>query len=68
MEEKTDREILAGALLAAKEEFEEYIESKGFDPTYFSLDLEGYLLSDEFRPYRHSIELRDMERQEDSEE
>lgn len=57
-----DEEALTEAVLAAKEEFNETISSYGFDPAYFSVDVEAYQLSRDFEPFRHKIKLEDVER------
>lgn len=43
-----DREILVKAMFHAFNEFQNYIEGLGYDPSFFSLYMDGYVLTDNF--------------------
>ena len=43
------KDILFRALRAAEANFESYIEAEGYDPSYFELYLEGWVLSCDFK-------------------
>jgi len=47
---KTDKEVLCKAMENARETFKETIEEENLDPSFFDLELTGFLLSQNHAP------------------
>jgi hypothetical protein len=56
-----EEKVLAHALVKAKDVFNNHIHEKGLDPAFFSIELHGHRLSQNFESYRHSIKMIDEE-------
>lgn len=51
-DEKSDEEILFGAMLAAREEFKKHLEENCDYPEYFEIEFKGYILDIEFTRWK----------------
>jgi len=49
MSDECVKDLLIGAMRAAEECFDKTLSDKGYDPSYFELYLEGWVLSCDFK-------------------